>query len=273
MKDHVVFFSGGIASWATAKRVAEKHGTKNLKLLFTDTKMEDDDLYRFLDEGAENVGGELIKIADGRTPWEVFKDVRLLGNSRLDPCSRILKREMATNWVKEHYPDPNDVVLYIGMDCLEDHRWKRSRQFWLPYEVLAPLMEKPFLMKDDMFEWLNKEGIETPRLYKQGYAHNNCGGFCIKSGAKQFRLLLRTNPERYAYHEQKEEEMRQFLDKDVSILRYQEDNERKNITLKQLRERTDKQCEMFTEDGGCGCFSTFDDDEMDGQDNEKGNKQ
>ena len=100
--DHVVFYSGGISSWATAKRVAKKHGTKNLKMLFTDTLIEDKDLYRFLDESAENVGGELIKIADVRTPWQVFKDVRLVGNSRLDPCSRILKRELATKWVKEN---------------------------------------------------------------------------------------------------------------------------------------------------------------------------
>ena len=57
MKDHVVFYSGGLASWATAMRVAEKHGTKNLKMLFTDTKMEDEDLYRFLDESAILLGG------------------------------------------------------------------------------------------------------------------------------------------------------------------------------------------------------------------------
>jgi hypothetical protein len=29
-------FSGGIGSWATAKRVAEKHGTDDLYLLFSD---------------------------------------------------------------------------------------------------------------------------------------------------------------------------------------------------------------------------------------------
>ena len=141
--DHVVFYSGGISSWATAKRVAKKHGTKNLKMLFTDTLIEDKDLYRFLDESAENVGGELIKIADGRTPWQVFKDVRLLGNSRLDPCSRILKREMATKWVKENYPDPSDVVLYIGMNWDEEHRYKRSKTFWNPYTVESPLLEPP----------------------------------------------------------------------------------------------------------------------------------
>jgi len=40
-------FSGGITSWAAAKRVAAEHGADNTLLLFTDTKMEDEDLYRF----------------------------------------------------------------------------------------------------------------------------------------------------------------------------------------------------------------------------------
>ena len=45
---HIVMFSGGIASWATAKRIAEQHGTDELIMCFADTQMEDPDLYRFL---------------------------------------------------------------------------------------------------------------------------------------------------------------------------------------------------------------------------------
>lgn len=52
---HVVMFSGGAGSWAAAKRVAERHGTADLTLLFTDTLMEDEDLYRFLHEAAAAV--------------------------------------------------------------------------------------------------------------------------------------------------------------------------------------------------------------------------
>lgn len=37
MHSHVVMFSGGAGSWATAKRVAERHGTEGLVLLFADT--------------------------------------------------------------------------------------------------------------------------------------------------------------------------------------------------------------------------------------------
>jgi len=46
----VVMYSGGIGSWATAKRLIDSDGIDNVKLLFTDTMMEDKDLYRFLVE-------------------------------------------------------------------------------------------------------------------------------------------------------------------------------------------------------------------------------
>ena len=85
---HIVMFSGGLGSWRAAKRVAAEYGTANLVLLFADTRMEDPDLYRFLHEAAADVGGELVVIAEGRTPWEVFTDVRFLGNSRVDPTYR-----------------------------------------------------------------------------------------------------------------------------------------------------------------------------------------
>ena len=51
-KDHLVFYSGGLSSYFTAKRVAKSYGVENLKLLFTDTMIEDEDLYRFLEESA-----------------------------------------------------------------------------------------------------------------------------------------------------------------------------------------------------------------------------
>lgn len=68
MTKHVVMFSGGIGSWAAAKRVAERHGTADMVLLFTDTKTEDEDLYRFIDEAAADVGAPLVKIADAERP-------------------------------------------------------------------------------------------------------------------------------------------------------------------------------------------------------------
>ena len=65
---NICFFSSGAASWLAAKRVAKKFGTDNLYLVFADTGIEDKDNYRFLIDAADNVGGELIWLKDGRSP-------------------------------------------------------------------------------------------------------------------------------------------------------------------------------------------------------------
>ena len=158
-KDDVVFFSGGISSWALAKRVAEQHGTERLTLLFTDTLIEDEDLYRFLKEAARNVGGHFEWVSEGRTPWQVFKDKKFLGNARVDPCSQVLKRVPATNWIKENYPDPSTVRLWLGMNWDEEHRLIRSKRHWQPYQIDSLLMNKPYLFQRDMIDWLHREGI------------------------------------------------------------------------------------------------------------------
>lgn len=72
MNGHVVMFSGGVTSWAAGKRIAAAQGTDSLVLLFADTKMEDEDTYRFLPEAAANIGALLVTVADGRDPWQVF---------------------------------------------------------------------------------------------------------------------------------------------------------------------------------------------------------
>ena len=98
MIKHLVMFSGGACSYMAAKRVIERHGKDGVVLLFADTLIEDPTLYEFLDSSSKFLDVPLIKISDGRTPFEVFEDVRFLGNSRIDPCSRILKRDLLNKW-------------------------------------------------------------------------------------------------------------------------------------------------------------------------------
>jgi len=253
---HVVMFSGGVGSWATAQRVAERHGTKDLILLFADTKMEDQDLYRFLDEAAANVGGQFVKVAEGRDPWKVFFDRRFLGNSRIDPCSSILKREFLRRWIEDRL-DPSDTTIYLGIDWTEIHRMERSAKYWKPWTVEAPLCEKPYLDKDEQLTALEVAGIRMPRLYTMGFPHNNCGGFCIKAGQAHFKLLLEKMPERYRYHEEMEQRLRQHLEKDVAILRHRGGPHKgKPLTLRDLRLKLEAKGEVDPHDwGGCGCFS------------------
>lgn len=256
MERHVVMLSGGVGSWAAAKRVAERVGTKNLTLLFADTRIEDQDTYRFLREGAANVGGELIEIADGRTPWQVFRDRRFLGNHRVDPCSEVLKRKLCDHWLDEHR-DPADTIVYVGIDWSEMHRYDRlkARRAANGWRYEAPLCGPPYLTKDEVHAWAEREGLRKQRLYVLGLAHANCGGGCVKAGIGHWAHVLRVLPEVYAEWERNEEELRAELG-DVSMLTDRRGGGRKPLPLKALREGIEAGGEIDLLDiGGCGCFT------------------
>lgn len=250
-------FSGGIGSWAAAKRVAAMHGTANLTLLFTDTMMEDEDLYRFIDEAAANVGAPLTRIADGRTPWQVFEDERFIGNSRIDPCSKILKRKLFEKWRNANCA-PDTTMIYVGIDWTEKHRLDRLQKYVVPWRYEAPLISPPYKLKSEMIDDLRREGIIPPRLYGMGFAHNNCGGFCVKAGKRHFALLLSAMPDRFAFHEAQEERLR-ALGINGTILTDTVKGVKSPLTLKHFRESIEKQetggALLFEDDlaAGCGC--------------------
>ncbi|MET9119968.1 hypothetical protein [Streptomyces sp. NPDC004528] len=263
MAKHVVMFSSGAGSWAAARRVADQHGTEDLHLVFSDVKGdnpsphagEDQDNYRFLRQAAWDIGAPLVWLNEGRDVWKVFEDNRFLGNTRLANCSKFLKQQPARAWLEENC-DPADTTVYVGIDWSESHRLPAIERGYAPYKALAPLCDPPYLDKDDILEDLRQRGIKPPRLYEMGFAHANCGGFCVRSGQAQFKRLLEKMPERYAYHEQKEQNLRTFLGKDIAILRNRKGGTTKPLTLREFREQL--QADQINVDpydiGGCGCF-------------------
>lgn len=258
MKRHVVLYSGGIGSWCAAKRVVDSLGASEVLLLFADTKIEDEDTYRFLREGAKALGAELVEIADGRTPWEVFRDVRMLGNSRVDPCSRILKRGLADKWLKDN-GSPETTVSYVGIDWSEEHRFIRMRDRRLPWIVKAPMTEAPYLSKHQMHAEAAAAGLRKQRLYEMGAGHANCGGGCVKMGIGGFARLWKMFPERFMKWENEEQKLRDMLG-DVAMLKDRRSGHTIPLPLSVLRKRLEAggTCDLF-EIGGCGCM--IDDEE------------
>lgn len=290
---YVVQMSGGVGSFAAALRIVERYGRDCLRLLFTDTLIEDKDLYRFLIEGASYLlTGEVIRdfspwmrtlpeveddmlarkaalimyrdsvrqalpgliwIADGRDPWEVYRDERFLGNSRIAPCSHILKQKVAGDYIRAHHA-PDDTTLVFGIDWSEAHRTAAMTRNWAPYACAFPLTEPPYRTKADHLAALHDHGIEPPALYGEGFPHNNCGGFCVRAGHGAFGLLRRTHPERFAYHRRQEEAMQALLDAPVTILSKTINGRKVPYSLADLEaDHETGQVDMF-DLGGCGCF-------------------
>lgn len=251
---HVVNFSGGICSFWAAHRVIEKHGRDNVTLLFADTLMEDWDLYRFLEDAGAALGVPVTRVADGRSVWEVFDAESMMGNSRTPLCSRILKRSILDQWRAEHCAK-GETIVYIGIDWTETHRIEPTRSALTGWQVEFPMTEGALWDKCRMLNELRRLGVKPPRLYDLGFPHNNCGGFCVKAGQAHFAHLLKTMPERFAFHEQKEAAFRARVGKDVSILNDRRgDGKKKTMTLAMFRERIAAGETFDRHDwGGCGC--------------------
>lgn len=249
--------SGGEASWAACKRDAQRRGVDGLTLLFADTREEDADTYRFLRDSAANVGAPLVVIADGRNIWELFADEGMIGNTRVDHCSRVLKREMCDRWLSENC-DPADTVVLIGYDIQERERFERTRRNYAAkgWCCEAPLCEKPYISRRELKDWARAEGLAEQRLYQLGMPHANCGGLCVKAGQSHFAHALRVIPATYARWEAEEEEFRRATGKDVSILRDRRGGKTAPLTLRAFRERIEAggQCELFGPTG-CSCFA------------------
>ncbi|MDA7603349.1 hypothetical protein N8771_02565 [Euryarchaeota archaeon] len=335
--DCIVMYGGGLTSYEAAKRSIDRYGRESVEIWFADTRMEDEDLYRF-NRDVEILLQHNITIFDqGLDVWEIFRRERFLGNSRIDPCSKFLKRVPLRKALEEQYPNwacvsckepwsKNDELIEIieidksiikipicrnclecdekysnrirklreiietggndsvksrlasrfidgrvercsvtgrfvrvvlGMDIIEDcDRLHRAKSYWRPFVNWFPLAEKPFKDKTKIIEDIRKLGVQEPRLYGAGFAHNNCGGFCVKAGKGQMVHLYNTLPERYLYHEQKELEFQEFIGSDVTILGETRNGVRRNLTLRDLRLRAEAgESFRFDEGTACACLN------------------
>lgn len=300
----LVSFSGGLGSWAAAKRIVAAHGTQDVTLIFADTLAEDNDLYRVLVESAANVFGlgdqswvvgmlsdcpeihqtedptllakrkgvlaairdralaeipGLRWIVEGRTPWEVMHDSRFIVNSRVDPCSRILKRHFIAEYTAQHF-SRDDTTLIVGIDWSEQHRLQALQERSDGWKWDSPLIARPNISKAGMLQWYRSEGLKPAGLYEAGFPHNNCGGGCPKAGISQWVHLLKTRPAAYLYHERQEQRLREHLGRDdIAMLKDRRGGTARPMTLAALRQRVEagdkfRELEEWGEEwGGCGC--------------------
>lgn len=147
--------------------------------------------------------------------------------------------------------------MHLGIDWTEAHRLRRAeaRPEWKGWTLRAPLCDAAsYHTKDDLRHALAVFGIAIPRLYRLGFAHNNCG-FCVKAGQASHALLYRTLPDRARWHARQEQRLRRELGKNVAILRDRRGGHTRPLTLAELHRRVVAAIDA-TDPGdisGCGC--------------------
>ncbi len=220
---------------------------------------------------------EMAWLVEGRDPWEIFRDRRFLGNSQVDLCSRIGKRELADDWrvatchrIGELFGPADVFAVGIGYD--ERHRFddgegggvgpRNLADRWIYH---APLIEAEEAVNaggleytDLLYAPVEKFGLRSQRLYRQGYKHGNCGGFCVKAGMAHWQNRATVQPERFAYDAAMERKLGAYLGVNVSILTDRRGGGKKPMTLDQFAERLradpKRKYEYAPGESGCGCF-------------------
>ena len=208
----------------------------DLILYFNDTGWEDADLHRYLSELSAYMGIDIVNDSDGRNVEEVAYSQRFLANNRAPLCSKILKAKRL-----QEYAKAGD-CLYFGIGSHEIHRAARIRAIYTPLGINTefPLIDK-HMDANAAREIMAQTGIERPRLYAMGFEHNNCGGGCVRQGARQWRHLLRVLPDVYAERERFEKEFSKMIAPATFL---------KDISLSRLREIEEAQGEFSYEDDG-----------------------
>lgn len=268
---HVVNFSGGLCSFWSAWRVRERYGPENVVLLFADTLIEDEELYQFNAQASQLLRIPITRISQEVTPWQLFRRQGLIGNSRFPICSVMLKREPLDRWHHENCLDRNEemqgvlwddgrrpATLYVGFDWTEEHRLADLRCELSTWTVEAPMINPPIWDKCRMRQEDQAIGLKIPRLYELGFAHNNCGGGCVRAGISHFVHLYRVLPQRFLEWMHEETATRDELLKrgiePFSVLKDRRGGFTKPLWLEDLKIRIDSEEEFQTDEwGGCGC--------------------
>lgn len=174
-KQSILLYSGGKGSFLTAYLLKQKEPETPIIYYFNDTFYEHSSLYVFLDEtlawlhnkkplrsyvnipperATRVFSKEMQSYYEGfvydshkQSLFELINHTRFMPNSRIDSCSKALKRRKSQSWIKKNFKNPDDVSIYVGIGIWEEHRVKRAAKNWEPYQLSSPLVNYQVLKR------------------------------------------------------------------------------------------------------------------------------
>ena len=172
-RQEIVFYSYGICSAYIACRLQDECGKPIC--LFSDTKREDEDTYRFGQEVVQRWGLNLQEASHGGDLWDWFAEHNMIPARQLSPCSLHFKILPSRAYLHEHFESQGiPAVVSVGYDITEQSRVDKFLAHWdfKHIAVRFPLLEWG-VSKQQCFGYFAQHGITPPRIYKH-FRNANC---------------------------------------------------------------------------------------------------
>lgn len=189
------WWSGGITSAVSCKLAIDLYGKENVRVIFIDTRNEDEDTYRFMKDCSEWYGLPIETISSDK--HEKIEDVwvkyKALNNANGAVCSSEMKRRVRETWEKTN--EWKHQIFGFELD-----EYKRAKGMVLNHPQTNPIF--PLMMyglsKKQCIEIVSDANITPPRMYQLGFLNNNCFKTgCVQGGIGYWQKMGRDFPDKF----------------------------------------------------------------------------
>jgi len=189
------WWSGGGDSAIACKKCLEWFGPDSVRIVFIDTRNEDDDTYRFKKDCENWYGKEIETICTDKWDniedvWDHYLSLTVAGGAI---CSTELKRE-----VRKVFQNKNKYSYQaFGYDINEIDRAKALRINYPDSKPIFPIIYE-LMSKTESLKLLQKNNIIPPLSYQMGYSNNNClKTGCVQGGIGYWQKYKVDFPDRF----------------------------------------------------------------------------
>jgi PP-loop superfamily ATP-utilizing enzyme len=220
----IAWWSGGVTSAVTCKLCVEWFGLDNVRIIFIDTKNEDEDTYRFKSE-CENWYGKAIETItnpDFSNIQEVWYKNLSLNVATGAKCSQMLKRLVRERWQREN----RFSYQAFGFDIEEIQRARSMKKNHPVSTPIFPLISE-LLRKNECIRIIKEANnlflkLELPKTYRLGYQNNNCWKTgCVQGGIGYWQKIRKEFPDKFEAMAKVEHDLTDLKGEPVTMLKDQ----------------------------------------------------
>lgn len=194
-----------------------------------------------------------VWLADGRTPWEAWRDARFIGNSRTAHCSAWLKARVGDAWVAQHAPH---AALEYGMYFDEAHRILKLEA--VKAQDIGRALHDSGLLHSDIAQVAARHGLSLPQQYADNFTHANCSGLCCRAGKEHWAQKFAQNREEALFMADVEAGLLADLPAARPMLKDRRGGDNKGIPLQAFFAELEADPlyarDLDQLDSGCGCM-------------------